>query len=70
MGELHLDIIVDRMMREFDVACNVGTPQVAYRETITSCVEQENKFCQTVRWSWSVWSRLFTYRATRARCWL
>jgi elongation factor G len=44
MGELHLDIIVDRMMREFDVACNVGTPQVAYRETITSFVEQENKF--------------------------
>ena len=44
MGELHLDIIVDRMMREFDVACNVGTPQVAYRETITSLVEQENKF--------------------------
>jgi elongation factor G len=44
MGELHLDIIVDRMMREFDVTCNVGTPQVAYRETITSLVEQENKF--------------------------
>jgi elongation factor G len=44
MGELHLDIIVDRMMREFDVTCNVGTPQVAYRETITSFVEQENKF--------------------------
>ena len=44
MGELHLDIIVDRMMREFAVPCNVGTPQVAYRETITSFVEHENKF--------------------------
>ena len=44
MGELHLDIIVDRMMREFDVECNVGAPQVAYRETITTLVEHEHKF--------------------------
>ena len=44
MGELHLDIIVDRMRREFKVAANVGKPQVAYRETITSTVEQEGKF--------------------------
>lgn len=44
MGELHLDIIVDRMRREFSVECNVGKPQVAYRETIRSNVEVEGKF--------------------------
>ncbi len=44
MGELHLDIIVDRMRREFNVECNVGKPQVAYRETIRSTVEVEGKF--------------------------
>jgi len=44
MGELHLDIIVDRMRREFNVDCNVGKPQVAYRETIRSAVEVEGKF--------------------------
>ncbi|MDE5002904.1 elongation factor G, partial [Francisella tularensis subsp. holarctica] len=44
MGELHLDIIVDRMRREFKVEANVGNQQVAYRETIRSKVEQEDKF--------------------------
>ena len=44
MGELHLEIIVDRMKREFGVAANVGKPQVAYRETIRKPVEQEGKF--------------------------
>lgn len=44
MGELHLDIIVDRMRREFNVECNVGKPQVAYRETITKAAECEGKF--------------------------
>ena len=44
MGELHLEIIVDRMKREFHVECNVGKPQVAYRETIRKTVEAEGKF--------------------------
>ena len=44
MGELHLDIIVDRMRREFNVESNVGAPQVAYRETIKAPIEQEGKF--------------------------
>ncbi len=44
MGELHLDIIVDRMRREFNVEANVGKPQVAYRETIRKAIEQEGKF--------------------------
>jgi len=44
MGELHLEIIVDRLMREFKVDANVGKPQVAYRETIRKTVEQEAKF--------------------------
>ena len=44
MGELHLEIIVDRMKREFKVDANVGKPQVAYRETIRASVEQEGKF--------------------------
>ena len=44
MGELHLEIIVDRLKREFSVEANVGKPQVAYRETIRTTVEQEGKF--------------------------
>src|SRR3990167_8922989 len=44
MGELHLEIIVDRMMREFKVEANVGKPQVAYRETIKKTVEHEGKY--------------------------
>ena len=44
MGELHLEIVVDRMKREFSVEANVGAPQVAYRETIRKTVEQEGKF--------------------------
>lgn len=46
MGELHLDIIVDRMQREFNVECNVGKPQVAYREKISSAVEINHKFAK------------------------
>ncbi|KZS23712.1 elongation factor G [Wohlfahrtiimonas chitiniclastica] len=44
MGELHLEVIVERLKREFSVECNVGAPQVAYRETIKKSVEQEGKF--------------------------
>jgi len=44
MGELHLEIVVDRMKREFGVSASVGSPQVAYRETIRATVERENKF--------------------------
>ncbi|HJL20534.1 MAG TPA: elongation factor G [Sandaracinaceae bacterium LLY-WYZ-13_1] len=44
MGELHLEIIVDRLKREFRVECNVGTPEVAYRESITETVQQEGKY--------------------------
>src|SRR5262245_43964501 len=46
MGELHLEIIVDRLLREFKVDANVGKPQVAYRETIRKTVEQEHKFAR------------------------
>ena len=46
MGELHLDIIVERMKREFDVECDVGNPQVAYRESITTAVEHQHKFAK------------------------
>ena len=44
MGELHLEIIVDRLQREFKVECNVGKPQVAYKETVRKAVEAEGKF--------------------------
>ena len=46
MGELHLEIIVDRMLREFKVEANVGRPQVAYRETITSVAESDKKYAR------------------------
>ena len=65
MGELHLEIIVDRMKREFSVEANIGKPQVAYRETIRSQVEVEGKF---VRQSGGrgqfghVWLRLEPYK--------
>ena len=44
MGELHLEIIVDRLLREFSVGANVGKPQVAYRETVRKAVEQQGSF--------------------------
>jgi elongation factor G len=48
MGELHLEIVVDRMQREFGVAANIGKPQVAYRETIRKAVEQDGRFARQV----------------------
>ncbi len=46
MGELHLDIIVDRLLREFKVEANVGAPQVAYKETITKAVDVDSKYAK------------------------
>ena len=46
MGELHLEIIVDRLLREFKVEANVGAPQVAYKETITAATEQDTKYAR------------------------
>ena len=54
MGELHLEIIVDRLLREFKVEANVGAPQVAYKETFTKPVDVEYKYAKTVRWTWTV----------------
>ena len=61
MGELHLDVLVDRMRREFGVELNVGAPQVAYRETIKKAGECEGKYIkqsETIRWTWTIWSCL------------
>ncbi len=55
MGELHLDILVDRLKREFRVQCNVGRPQVAYRETITQPVRIGRALCAPERRSRPIW---------------
>ena len=65
MGELHLDIIVDRLRREFSVEANIGKPQVAYRETIRASVEVEGKFVRQTggRGQYGhVWLKLDPYR--------
>ena len=46
MGELHLDVIVDRLLREFKVEANVGAPQVAYKETFTKAVDVDSKYAK------------------------
>jgi elongation factor G len=66
MGELHLDILVDRMKREYSVEGNVGTPKVAYRETVTKPTKMETRFVRTDRRSWAVWPRGHRDRASGA----
>lgn len=62
MGELHLDIIVDRMRREFKVECNVGAPQVAYRETIKNLVaDVEYKYAKQSWGRWQYWHVVITF---------
>ena len=67
MGELHLEIVVDRMKREFGVAANVGKPQVAYRETIRKAVEQEGRFVRQTRRPRPIRARLAAARAAAGR---
>ena len=67
MGELHLDIIVDRMKREFGVVANVGRPQVAYRETVRKTVEQEAKFARQSGGRGQYGHVFFADRAARTR---
>ncbi len=57
MGELHLEVLVDRMLREFRVMANVGKPQVAYRETITQAVRSEGEFIRQLGGTEPVCSR-------------
>ena len=66
MGELHLEILVDRMKREFGVEANVGKPQVAYREAIKKSVEQRRQVHQAVGRPRPVWPRLDQDRAAGA----
>ena len=58
MGELHLEIIVDRLLREFNVQANIGKPQVVFRETITKGAEAEGKIHPADRREGPVWPRL------------
>ncbi len=67
MGELHLEIIVDRMMREYKVEANVGKPQVAYRETIRKHSEAEGKYIRQTGGKRPVWSRQDSSRSPTAR---
>ena len=58
-GNYILDIIVDRLSREFNVGANVGRPQVAYRETIRKSVNQEAKFVRQTGGTWPIWPCLY-----------
>ena len=55
MGELHLEILVDRMLREFKVEANIGAPQVSYRETIRSSSKGEGKYASKTGRKRSIW---------------
>ena len=59
MGELHLEVLVERMKREFSVEANVGKPQVAYREAITKFVEVEAKYAKQSGGERAVWTRTY-----------
>ncbi len=67
MGELHLEIIIDRLKREFKVDANTGAPQIAYRETITKKAEGEGKFIRQSGGTRSIRPRLHQGRAERKR---
>ncbi len=67
MGELHLDIIVDRLKREFKVECNVGKPQVSYKETIRNKVRVEGKFIRQSGGTWTIRTRMARNGTIRAR---
>ena len=67
MGELHLDIIVDRMRREFSVNANVGKPQVAYREAIRKTVEMKVSLFVKLG-PWSLWSCLLKLEPLKTGC--
>ena len=67
MGELHLEIIVDRLLREFKVEANVGAPQVAYKETIRKTVDQETKYTRQSGGSGQYGHVKITRRAQRVR---
>ncbi|MEI2698687.1 MAG: hypothetical protein V9E94_10180 [Microthrixaceae bacterium] len=68
MGELHLEVLVDRMMREFKVEANVGKPQVAYRETITSAVDSHTYLHKKQTGGTGQYAKIIiAHRALRAR---
>ena len=67
MGELHLEIIRDRLLREFKVGANAGAPQIAYRETITQAAEGEGKFIRQSGGRGQIWSCKGAHKASGTR---
>ncbi len=70
MGELHLEIIVDRMRREFKVEANIGAPQVAYRETFTAAAEVEGKYVRQSGGRGQYGHVWIKFEPQEARCWI